>query len=127
MHVLRIAAFLQPGIMLLEGVAVHRIVQKESEVRVQIEQRPAEKAIRLECVAIRPSFAVVARERAELDASAVGGIDVAEAVEQAGVHQIERNLAGRIEIVPPEDEAEPELLRRRSAMSCSCALTLSRR
>ena len=37
-------------------------------------------------------------------------IDVAEAVEQAGGHQIERNLAGGIEIVAAEEEAEAELL-----------------
>ncbi len=47
---------------------------------------------------------------AEFDAAAVGRIDVAEAVEQAGVHQVQRNLAGGIEIVAAEDEAEAELL-----------------
>ena len=44
------------------------------------------------------------------DAAAVAGIDVAEAIERAGVDQVQRNLARGIEVVPAEKEAEAELL-----------------
>src|SRR5262249_44641241 len=50
------------------------------------------------------------RCRAELDTPAVVGVDVSEAVEQTGAHQVHRNLSGRVEIVAAEQDAEAEFL-----------------
>ena len=52
MRVLRVQPLLQARIVLLEGVAVHRIVQEEGEVGVEIEQRARDEAIGLERVAV---------------------------------------------------------------------------
>ena len=46
MRVLRVQSFLQTRIVLLEGVAVHRIVQVEGEVGIEIEERAAERSRR---------------------------------------------------------------------------------
>src|SRR6476660_1154741 len=65
-HILHIAYLLQPGVVLLARISVYRIVQKVSEVGIEIEQRPPQEAIRLKCVAVGPIFAVVSRKSAEL-------------------------------------------------------------
>ena len=52
--------------------------------------------------AIYGSFAEVGGGGAEFDAAAVARIDVAVAIELAGIHQVQRNLAGGIEVVPAE-------------------------
>ena len=52
MRILHVSAFLKPGIVLLESIAGHRVVEKVREVRVQVEQRSANEAIHLERIAI---------------------------------------------------------------------------
>src|SRR4051794_17504911 len=54
MRVLQIAAFLQARIVLLERIAMDRIVQEERKVRIQIKKRPADENVRLEGVAVAP-------------------------------------------------------------------------
>src|SRR5882762_6897208 len=106
MDVLEIAALLEARIMLLEGVAMDGIDQVEREIGIEIKERAAEEAIDFEGVAIGASFAVVSGEGAEGDSAAVGGIDIAEARQSAGIHEIERDLAGGVKIVASEEEAE---------------------
>ena len=42
-HVLCVQALLQARIMLLKGIAMDGIIQEISEIRVKVEQRPAQK------------------------------------------------------------------------------------
>src|SRR3982751_340028 len=108
--VLHIAPLLKPRIVLLKRVAVNRIVQKKREIRIQVEERPAHKAVCLERVTVRPRFAVVTRKGSEFHSSAVRRINVAEPVESAAVNEVKRNLARRIKVIPPEDKPQSEFL-----------------
>src|SRR5271157_3586866 len=94
-----------------------RVVQIKGEVGVEIEERAREESVGPQRPAIVEGLAVVCRQSAQYDAPAVGGVDVPEAVHQAGGHQVERNLAGRIEVVAAEQEPEPELLVRVERLS----------
>ena len=96
--------------MLLKRIAVNRILQKKREIRVQIEEGPAHKAVRLEGVTVRPRFAVIARKGSEPYSSAIRRIDVAESIDESVVDEVEWNLAGRIEVISPEDKPESEFL-----------------
>src|SRR5438105_2595689 len=96
--------------MLLECIAADGIVQEVSEIRVEVEQRSSEEAIDFEGIAALEVFAVVTRKGSELHSAAIGRIDVAEAVQEASVHQIERELPRRIEIIATEQNSESELL-----------------
>ena len=96
--------------MLLDGIAIDGVVQVKREVGVEIEERAREVPIGPQRAGVVEGLAVVSRQGAQYDAPAVGGIDVPEAVEEAGGHQVERNLAGRIKIVAAEEEPEPEFL-----------------
>src|ERR1035441_6103908 len=110
MGVLGIQPLLQAGIVLLESVAVHRIVQEEREVGVEVEEGTGQEAVRFEGVSIRSQLAVVYRRRPELDPAAVAWIDKAKTVQHAFVDKIEWNLAAGIEIVPSKQEPKPNLL-----------------
>ena len=61
--VLRVQALLQTGIMMLEGISMNGVVEKVGEIRVQVEQRSADKAVDFERIAVGEAFAVIARER----------------------------------------------------------------
>jgi hypothetical protein len=37
MKILRVGAFLQPRVMLLESIAIYRVVEVEREIRIQVE------------------------------------------------------------------------------------------
>src|SRR5258708_8396732 len=52
MRILRVSPFLKAGVMLLESIAMHGIVEKVREVRVQVEQRSPEEAIHVERIAV---------------------------------------------------------------------------
>src|SRR5260370_1314356 len=58
MQVLSVEPFLIPGIMLLNTVAMDRIIQKESEIRIKVKQRPAQKAVGFKAVSGLHCFAV---------------------------------------------------------------------
>ena len=98
--------------MLLKGIAVNRIVQKKREVRIQIEERPADKPVRFEGVTVRPRFAVVTRKGSEPYSSATRRIDVAESIDEARVDEVKRNLARRVKVVPPEAAERTKYSRR---------------
>src|ERR1035441_748061 len=96
-RVLHIRTLLQARVMLLEGVAMDGVEQAKREVGVKIEERAREEGIGPQRAGVVKGLAVVCRQSAQCDATAVGGVDVSEAVHQAGGHQVERNLAGRID------------------------------
>src|SRR5260370_18018984 len=110
MRILRVRPFLKAGVVLLKSIAVHGIVEKVREVRVQVEQRSPEEAIHLERIAVGEGLAVVARKCSQLHAPAIGGVHVTKSIKQASAYKIEWNLPGRIEVVPAEDEAQAPLL-----------------
>ena len=107
-QVLRVEAFLQPRIVLLEGVAVHRIVQEEREVGVQVEQRPPHESVHFEDTPSVALLAVIDAGGARAHAPAARRIDVSEAVHAPRLHLVQRNLAGRIEVVRPAVEFESD-------------------
>ena len=109
--ILRVGAFDQARIVLLDGVAVQRVVQEEGEVGEEVEQGPGHEAIHLEHAAVRILLAEVGAAGGAAHAAAIVGVDVAEAVQAAGGDFVQRNLARRVEIVPAgvvlEAEAAP--------------------
>src|SRR5260370_7098516 len=74
MRILRVRPFLKAGVVLLKSIAVHGIVEKVREVRVQIEQRSPEKAIDLERIAVGEGLAVLALNFSHLHPAALGRI-----------------------------------------------------
>src|SRR5262245_17769875 len=50
MQILCVESFLIPRIMLLNSIAVYGVIQKKSEVRVQVEQRTAQEPVGLKTV-----------------------------------------------------------------------------
>jgi len=97
--VLRVAALLKPGVVLLDAITVHWIVQEKGEVRIEIEQRPRNKSVQLPHTAIRPLVAEISRAGSHADSSAIGWVDVAKAIEPSRSYLIEGYLAGGIKIV----------------------------
>src|SRR3954447_710052 len=110
MGVLQVRALLQPRIVLLECVSIFRVIQEKCEIRIEVEQRAPDKSVDLQCVSVRKRLAVVGRKSAQLHLAAISRVDVAETVKQARIYQVERNLTGRVEVIPTEDEPEPEFL-----------------
>lgn len=100
--------------MLLEGVTVDRIFEVISEVRVEIEERSAEEGVGAESISVVEGSAVVAGEGAQFDTASVGVVEGCEAVELAGGDEVERELAGGVEVVASEDKAEARLSLRAS-------------
>src|ERR1039458_1542778 len=96
--------------MLLNGIAIDGIDQVIRKVGVEIEERAREVPVGPQRPAVVEGLAVVCRQGAQYDPPAVAGVDVSEAVEEAGGNQIERNLAGRIKVVAAEQEPKPEFL-----------------
>ena len=107
MKILKVAPFLEPRIVLLKGVAIDRVDQVEGEVGVQVKQRTTNETVHLESVAVCKSLTIVGRKRAESYAPAVGGVDVAEAVQSSSVDEIFRELTGRIKSLRPKMKRKP--------------------
>jgi hypothetical protein len=82
---------------LLELVAVHRIVQEEREVRVQVQARLDRVGIELETAVGQPAFGLE-RQAVARGVAAVGRIDRAEAADQALIDRALRNLVGRVPV-----------------------------
>ena len=110
MQILNVGSFLQARIVLLNGIPVFGILQKEGEIRVQIEQRPADEGIRFEDVSFVVVAAVIDARGAGTNDPSVGRVHKAEPVEPAGGHFIERDLPGRIEGVEAAVELESDTL-----------------
>src|SRR5262249_49619413 len=91
--ILSVDSLLEAGIMLLYFVAVDRVGQEESEVRVQIKERSSNESIDLEDVAVGEIPLVISAERSHAHSSAVEWIDEAKAVKLAIRHEVEGNLA----------------------------------
>src|SRR6187397_1293555 len=91
--------------MLLNCVAVHRIVEEKGEVREQIEERPAYERVDLPDRAVVMLLTEIARQRAGLDLAAFAGIEETEAV-----HLADRNLPGGVVVI----QAAVELHRKRA-------------
>ena len=98
--ILRVDAFDEARIVLLDSVAVQRVVEEEGEVGEEIEQRPRHEAIHLEHAAVRILLAEVGAAGGAAHAAAIVGVDISEAIQAAGGDFIQRNLARRVEIVP---------------------------
>lgn len=107
-QVLDVGAFLQARVVLLNLVAELLVIKEEGEIRPQFEERAREEGVELEHVAGLTLAAEVGAERAVADATAVIGIDEAEAVEATGGHLFDRNLTRREEVVPARAELEAE-------------------
>ena len=98
--ILGVGAFDEARIVLLDGVAVQRVVQEEGEVGEKVEQGPGHEAIDLEHAPVRILLAEVGAAGGAAHAAAVVGVDIAEAIEAAGGDFVQRNLTRRVEIVP---------------------------
>jgi hypothetical protein len=107
-QILRVPTLLQARIMLLDAIAVYRIVQKKREIRIQIKQRPRGKSVRFKHIAVRAFLAEINGRCGRAHAPAVARIDRSEPVQPAGGDFIERNLTRRIEPVQSAIESKPE-------------------
>ena len=92
MHVLRIDTFLIPRVVLLDAVTVAGIIQEQSEIGIQIKERPAEKSIGFETVAGRKRTTIKQTGRTESYLAPVARIDVSEPRQPTTCNEIERNL-----------------------------------
>jgi hypothetical protein len=97
-------------VVLLESVAPDRVVQVEGEIRIEVKQRPAEKTVQFEAVAGGETLPVIYAQSPQPHAPTVGRIDVTEAVQLACADQVERNLPGGEEVIPPQVQLETERL-----------------
>ena len=96
--------------MLLKGIALLRVIQVVSEVRVKIKQGPAYKPVGLEGSAASPALAVITGKRPEFHPTALAGINIPEPVQASAVYKVQRQLSGRIEIVTAIQNPESQLL-----------------
>src|SRR5689334_16114192 len=87
MQVLSVDALLQTRIVLLDLVAVNRIIQVKSEIRIQVKQRPSQKSVHLEDVAGRHFFLVVGCKRSHPNAPTIIGIDISVSVQVSACHE----------------------------------------
>ena len=78
--VLAVRSALKAGIMLLDAVPVHRVLQIEREIRVQVEQGAGDETVQPESVLRMVEF-VIHRGRSGLDPASIGRIDIAERIE----------------------------------------------
>src|SRR5262245_57336117 len=85
-----------PAIRLLNSVAVHRIIEEESEVREEIEPIELCMGIGKELPSRWRIIMVVQPDRAPECVASFGGIDRSEAVERAVADRTQRNFPGRI-------------------------------
>ena len=96
-------------IVLLDGVAVDGVVEKESKVRVQIKERALHERITPERSAAVEGLAVVRPDTPLVLGAAVAGADRSESVDHSRGDQVERDLTGGSEAiqaaVPFEAEA----------------------
>lgn len=105
---LRVGAFLQARIVLLNLVAALLVVQEEREVRVEIEERTRDEAVEFKDRAFKRLFFEIDAEDSAPHAPAVVRVDEAEPVEPSRCDLVERNLARRGEIIAAEVEFESE-------------------
>ena len=99
MQILDVRAFLQSRIMLLKAVSIHRIIQKERKVRIEVEKRAACKCIGLENVSMIVIAPVVKPGGSRPDPASVRRVHITETIQPARSHFVERDLTGRIEPV----------------------------
>src|SRR5712692_5107010 len=114
--ILRVRALLQTRIMLLDRVAVHRIIQKKSEIGIEVEKRSADESIHLESIAASAVFAVVDGSRARANPPAVGWINEAESIQPARRYFVQGNLPGRVKTISRAIKAESDALLRRKSV-----------
>ncbi|MBI3681381.1 MAG: hypothetical protein HY235_13430 [Acidobacteria bacterium] len=74
--------------MLLDAVPVHLIVQEKGEVRVEVKQRAAEKAVDLPDRATGLFLAKIERRGSSAHHASIAGIEIREAIEAPGIHQV---------------------------------------
>src|SRR5262245_19806744 len=108
MQVLRVEAFLQPRVVLLDSVAMQRVIQEQGEVRVEIEQRPAQESTGFETVAGPEGLPIVHARSTQAYLSTVAWIDISKAGQLSRRDEIERNLAGGEKIIASEIQLHPD-------------------
>ena len=99
-RVLDVCALLQARIVLLDAVAIHGIVEEICEVREQVEQRPADEPVHLEHAARTIFAAEVSCDGAASYARRPGSDRLRRRDRDVRDDLIERELAGRSEVVP---------------------------
>src|SRR5262249_27783605 len=110
LQVLRVYAFLQARIVLLDFIAERLVGQEESEIRPEVEHRAPQETVYLEDASVGQILPVVGAENTGPHAPAVLRVDETEAIQHSLKDFVEWNLSKRKEVVVSEVELEAELL-----------------
>jgi len=110
MEPLRIGTFLQAGIVLLNSVSVYFVAKEKSEVREEVEQRPAQKTVDFKDISLLPLLSIICSRYQGSHSTTIIGIDITKAIQLPSDHKVERNLSGRVEIISAQVEFESECL-----------------
>src|ERR1051326_1456126 len=111
MHILSIEPFLVPRVVLLYTVASKRIFQKESEIGIEIKQRPAQESIGFEAVSGLQRPAIVKSRCAQAHSATIGRINIPKSRQFAGSNHIQRYLPGREKVIAAKVHLDAEGVR----------------